>query len=254
MMALGISKGQIGLPRAPRQSPPRLLYAGRLLYWKGVHIAIEAMTALVNRIPNLRLTIVGNGPEEGRLKADVVLRGLSGNVDFISQMPQEKFFHLYESHDLLLFPSLHDSAGCVVLEALSHGMPVACLDLGGPKDIVTPQCGIIVKTGELTTAQVAARFADEIYVALSSPPLLAQLSAGAIARANEFLLSTNVTKLYDDACRVIRGGSRTTARQVNSPVDSAVLPVSGECPPRAAGSMPENAPATDTTGACGSPS
>ncbi len=196
MMALGVSKEQIGLPRAPRQSPARLLFAGRLLYWKGVHIAIEAMTALVNRIPNLRLTIVGNGPEEGRLKADVALRKLAGNVDFIPRMPQEKFLRLYDNHDLLLFPSLHDSAGCVVLEALSHGTPVACLDLGGPKDIVTPQCGIIVNTGGLTTAQVAAQLAEEIYEALSSPPLLARLSAGAIARANEFLLADRVTKLY----------------------------------------------------------
>ena len=107
-----------------------------------------------------------------------------------------KFLRLYDSHDLLLFPSLHDSAGCVVLEALCHGMPVACLDLGGPKDIVTPQSGIIVNTRGLTTAQVAARLADEIYDALSSPPLLARLSAGAIARANEFLLSERVAKLY----------------------------------------------------------
>jgi hypothetical protein len=196
LMELGVSKRQIGSPRAQRQSPPRLLYAGRLLYWKGVHVAVEAMTTLVNRIPNLRLTIVGDGPEEGRLKADVALRKLAGNVDFIPRMPQEKFLRLYDSHDLLLFPSLHDSSGGVVLEALSHGMPVACLDLGGPKDIVTPQCGIIVNTSGLTTAQVAARLAEEIYEALSSPPLLAQLSAGAIARANEFLLADRVTRLY----------------------------------------------------------
>ena len=243
LMELGVSKRQIGSPRAQRQSPPRLLYAGRLLYWKGVHVAIEAMAALVNRIPDLRLTIVGDGPEEGRLKADVALRKLEGNVDFIPRMSQEKFFRLYDSHDLLLFPSLHDSSGGVVLEALSYGMPVVCLDLGGPKDIVTPQSGIIVKTSGLTTAQVAARLAEEIYEVLGAPLLLAQLSAGAIARANEFLLSTQVTKLYDDAWRVIGGGSRTIAGRVNSPIDSAVLPVPGECL-SAAVSMPENAAAS----------
>jgi glycosyltransferase involved in cell wall biosynthesis len=196
LMALGVSKKQIGSPRVQLQSPPRLLYAGRLLYWKGVHIAIEAMTTLVVRFPDLRLTIVGDGPEAARLKVDVSSRNLTRNVDFIPRMPQEEFLRLYDSHDLLLFPSLHDGAGCVVLEALSRGMPVVCLDLGGPKDIVTPQSGIIVKTGGLNTAQVAARLADEIYEALSSPPLLAQLSAGAIARANEFLLSDRVTKVY----------------------------------------------------------
>ncbi len=197
LMALGVSKSQIGSPRGARhQASPRLLYAGRLLYWKGVHIAIEAMAALVRRMPSVRLTIVGNGPEEQRLKDDVALRKLTANVDFIPWMPQDKFMCLYDSHDLFLFPSLHDGSGWVVLEALCHGMPVVCLDLGGPKDIVTPQSGIVVKTGGLSTAQVAARLADEIYEAFSSPPLLERLSAGAIARANQFLLSERVTKLY----------------------------------------------------------
>ena len=40
---------------------------------------------------------------------------------------------LFGSHDLFLFPSLHDSGGFVVLEALSHGLPVVCLDLGGQR-------------------------------------------------------------------------------------------------------------------------
>jgi glycosyltransferase involved in cell wall biosynthesis len=195
-MELSVPKNQIGLPRTQRCSPPKLLFAGRLVYWKGSHIAIEAMAALVRRIPNLRLTIVGNGPEEGRLRTAVALRNLAENVEFIPRMPQYKFLSLFNTHDLLLFPSLHDSSGGVVLEALCHGMPVVCLDLGGPKDIVTPQSGIVVKTGGLSTAQVAARLADEIYEALSSPPLLERLSAGAIARANQFLLSERVTKLY----------------------------------------------------------
>ena len=80
------------------------------------------------------------------MKADTVTRNIKDNVDFISWLPQKDFFELYASHDLLLFPSLHDSGGGVVLEALCHGMPVVCLDLGGPKDIVTPKSGRIIKT------------------------------------------------------------------------------------------------------------
>jgi glycosyltransferase involved in cell wall biosynthesis len=230
LMELGVSKRQIGSPRVQRQSPPKLLYAGRLLYWKGVHIAIEAMTALVDRIPTVRLTIVGNGPEEERLKADVALRKLAGNVDFISWMPQEEFLRLYESHDLLLFPSLHDSTGWVVLEALCHGMPVVCLDLGGPKDIVTPESGVIVNTVGRATAQVAAQLAHQLYEVLSSPPLSARLSAGAIARANEFLLSDRVTRLYEEAWRFI-GGSRAAAGRINSPTHPAEFPVPTETLP-----------------------
>jgi len=93
----------------------------------------------LKKIPNARFTIVGNGPEEARLKADALARKIKDSVDFISWLPQNNLFELYDSHDLLLFPSLHDSGGFVALKALCLGMPVVCLDLAGPKEIVTPE-------------------------------------------------------------------------------------------------------------------
>ena len=206
---LAVQTSQIGSSRMPRQTPTRLLYAGRLLYWKGVHIAIQAFAMLLKKIPNARFTIVGSGPEEARLKADVLARKIKDSVDFISWLPQNNLFELYDSHDLLLFPSLHDSSGGVVLEALCHGMPVVCLDLGGPKDIVTLNSGVIIKTAGLNTAQVASRIAAELTDLIASPTRLAALSAGAISRANEFLLPNRVTQFYCGAWKFIedRGGN-----------------------------------------------
>jgi glycosyltransferase involved in cell wall biosynthesis len=213
LMELGIAREQVGCPRARRESPRRLLYAGRLLYWKGLHIAIEAMAELVKRMPDAHLTVVGNGPDKGRFQADAARRNLGANIEFVSRMPQDEFFRLYDSHDVLLFPSLHDSEGWVVLEALCHGMPVACLDLGGPKDIVTPRSGVVVGTSGLTTSEVAATLADQLYDLLSSPTQMERLSAGAIERSMDFILSDRVTQLYDEAQRVILGGSTSLPRQ-----------------------------------------
>ena len=206
---LAVQTSQIGSSRMPRQTPARLLYAGRLLYWKGVHIAIQAFAMLLKKIPNARFTIVGSGPEEARLKAAALARKIKDRVDFISWLPQNNLFELYDSHDLLLFPSLHDSSGGVVLEALCHGMPVVCLDLGGPKDIVTLNSGVIIKTAGLNTAQVASRIAAELTDLIASPTRLAALSAGAISRANEFLLPNRVTQFYREAWKFIedRGGN-----------------------------------------------
>ena len=208
-MELAVQTSQIGSSRMPRQTPARLLYAGRLLYWKGVHIAIQAFAMLLKKIPNARFTIVGSGPEEARLKADVLARKIKDSVDFISWLPQNNLFELYDSHDLLLFPSLHDSSGGVVLEALCHGMPVVCLDLGGPKDIVTLNSGVIIKTAGLNTAQLASRIAGELTDLISSPTRLAALSAGAISRATEFLLPNRVAQFYREAWQFIedRGGN-----------------------------------------------
>jgi len=200
---LAAQTSQIGSSRMPRQTPARLLYAGRLVYWKGVHIAIQAFAILLKKTPNARLTIVGSGPEEARLKADALARKINGSVDFISWLPQKNLFELYDSHDVLLFPSVHDSSGGVVLEALCHGMPVVCLDLGGPKNIVTPNSGVIIKTAGLNTAQLASRMAAELTDLISSPTRLTALSAGAISRATEFLLPSRVAQFYRQACKFI---------------------------------------------------
>ena len=194
---LGLHPTQIGRPRHGRGTPPKLLYAGRLLYWKGVHIAISAFAQLHRRLPASRFTIVGRGPEEGRLRAEAL--DLADNIDFVPWLPQQRLFELYASHDLLVFPSLHDSSGGVVLEALSQGLPVVCLDLGGPKEIVTPRSGAIVNTTGRNTAEVAEAVADEIFRILTLPGRLSALSAGAIVRAGEFLLSKRVAEFYKRA-------------------------------------------------------
>jgi glycosyltransferase involved in cell wall biosynthesis len=112
-------------------------------------------------------------------------------------------FELYQSHDLLLFPSLHDSGGFVVLEALSHGLPVVCLDLGGPKDIVTPNSGVVIKNNGQNTTQIAAKMAAEISRLLVSPERFTALSAGAIARAREFILAKRIEDFYNCAMNFI---------------------------------------------------
>jgi glycosyltransferase involved in cell wall biosynthesis len=204
-MELGVTAAQIGAPRPVRGMPRKLLYAGRLLYWKGVHIAIEAMSRLVAHMPDAQLTIVGNGPEEARLKSEVAQRNLGANITFVSWIPQEQLLRLYDTHDVFVFPSLHDSAGWVVLESLCEGLPVACLNLGGPKEIVTPASGVIVDTTGLDTSGVAARLAGELLALLADPERLAALSAGAVARAGEFLLRNQVERLYAQATEHLSG-------------------------------------------------
>jgi glycosyltransferase involved in cell wall biosynthesis len=193
---LGIQEAQISAPRTSLGKPLKLLFAGRLIYWKGAHIAIQAFAKLLEKIPDAQFTIVGSGPEQARLKNEALKLGVNKKVNFISWLPQQKLFELYDSHHLFLFPSLHDSSGGVVLEALSRGMPVVCLDIGGPKEIVTPNSGIIVKTAGLSTSQVAQCIADQIQNVCSSQTMWTELSIEAIARAKEFILRDQVNRFY----------------------------------------------------------
>ncbi len=108
-----------------------LLYAGQLLHWKGVHLAIEAFAKALTTHPGLKFTIIGSGTFRDRLEAQVRALGLLPHVEFIQHVPQADLFEHYRKAHLFLFPSLHDSGGFVVLEAMARGLPVICLDRGG---------------------------------------------------------------------------------------------------------------------------
>ena len=200
---LTITSEQIGKSRGNRPMQPRLLFAGRLLYWKGVHIALEAFALLRAQMPAARMTIIGHGPEEHRLRTMAADLNVDSGVDFLDWQTQTRLFEIYDSHDLLVFPSLHDSGGTVVLEALSRGLPAMCLDLGGPRQIVTAESGIVISSKQRTTTQVAKAMSDSMQELFRDSLRLATLSDGAIARAETFLAAKQVSTFYNSVAITI---------------------------------------------------
>jgi glycosyltransferase involved in cell wall biosynthesis len=130
----------------PAGVPLRVLYAGRLLGLKGVHFAIRAMAELWHKGVACEFTLVGRGAYEAELRQLARELGVEERIRWINYLPQAELFALYREMHCLLFPSLHDSSGNVVLESQAYGVPVICLDLGGPPTLVTPDTGIVVST------------------------------------------------------------------------------------------------------------
>ncbi len=191
--------------------PPRLLFVGRFIYLKGLTIALRALAEVRREAPEARLTLVGRGSEERRLRAIAARLGIDQAVEFVPWLPQEKVFELYRSHDVLVFPSLHDSSGNAVLEALSFGLPIVCLDLGGPPLIVGSDAGVIVSTEGRDTAQVASAMADAILRLLRAPERRERLSAAAFRRAAQFAAAQRVAKFYGIVEDIVQAGSARSA-------------------------------------------
>lgn len=157
----------------------RVLYVGNFLYLKGMRIGLDGFAKALKGDPCLHLTLVGQGPEERRWRRYAQKIGVIHRIEWVSWLPQAELMKLYRRHGLLLFPSLHDSGGQVVLEALSHGLPVVCLKLGGPGEIVNNNCGRAVPTehGDYE------RLTDEIAQALREFTESEQVWAAASTRA-----------------------------------------------------------------------
>jgi glycosyltransferase involved in cell wall biosynthesis len=161
----------------------RLLFAGRLLGWKGVALALGATARLISSGMNISLDIAGAGPLKEYLANQIAAHSLEDRVRLLGQVPRDELLELYARADLFVFPSLHDSSGNVVLEALSRGLPVVCLDLGGPQLYVNSSCGIVVSTAGRSRPQVEEALAAAISEVLTDRPRLTALSQQAAIHA-----------------------------------------------------------------------
>ncbi len=110
----------------------KLLYVGRLLEWKGIKFILKAVKDI--SVDKYEFNIIGSGKDKHIFENYVNRHKL--NVNFLGQKSRNELSQYYFSHDLFVFPSLHDSGGMVVLEAKAHGLPVLVGTFGGPQQFI----------------------------------------------------------------------------------------------------------------------
>lgn len=173
----------------------RILYAGHFLSLKGMDFGLRAFGRLAQENPDVSLTMLGQGPCEARWRALADRSSMAEKVTWLKQMSRAEFMQRLPNYDVLLFPSLHDSGGMVVLEAMAAGVPVVCLDYGGPGVLVDASCGF----------KIAARTPDEAVEGLcgalttlaNDPALRERLGQAAHARAAAFAWDKRVRGMLE---------------------------------------------------------
>ncbi len=102
--------------------PLRVLFVGRLVYYKGCEILLEALA----KTKEIILTIVGEGPLKASLQKQTKRLHLENRVFFLGQMEDERLFQEYASCDVFVLPSVvkSEAFGLVQLEAMAFGKPV----------------------------------------------------------------------------------------------------------------------------------
>ena len=164
--------------------PLHVLFAGRLLGWKGIHLAIRALAEAKMNGVSVELTILGRGPYENVLRRLAASLGIEHSIHWLGHRPQSELFALYRSMHAFIFPSLHDSGGTVVLEAQANGLPVICLDIGGPATLVTADTAFVISTQERNEEDVVKGLAHAINQLDADEPRRQMMGQAAIAYAS----------------------------------------------------------------------
>lgn len=168
--------------------PLRLLWSGDFKHHKALPLLLRALSRLPPELP-YELKILGRGPLERRWKKLSEQLGVDDRCRWLDWLPFEEAMRQYDWANVLVFTSLRDTSGNVVLEALSHGVPVICLDHQGVGDIVTSECG--VKIPVTSPKKVILGLRDAIVSLAMTEKHLQSLSRGALERARKYLWAAN---------------------------------------------------------------
>ncbi len=113
-------------------SGPLLLTVARLVPWKG----IDYLTRAIRHIPDVRLLVAGEGPDDERLHALAESEGVAGRVMFLGRVPRERLALFFRAADYTALYSGYEGLSHVLLESLLAGTPAIASDRGGNPEVI----------------------------------------------------------------------------------------------------------------------
>ena len=129
-----------------------LVWIGMVEPWKGWVIALKAVArakAILGDEKPLRLRMLGRGKDEPAAAAMVAELGISNEVQLLKRIPLEELNQLIITSHAMIFSSVKDTSGTVVLEAMCKGKPLICLNHQGVGDMTTEDTAIRIEVGSL---------------------------------------------------------------------------------------------------------
>ncbi len=172
---------------------------GRFDTIKNLPMLVQGLAAAGDRVPELNGLLVGDGPEFPAIQGEIERLGWSGRVCLTGYRPDAR--RLVQCMDLFVLSSLSEGTSMALLEALSAGIPVAVTRVGGNPEIVTPEMGWLVESGDV--AGLAAAIVDSF----ANPTKRTQFAAAGRQRFQERFSFRAMIDAYARQYRELLGGA-----------------------------------------------
>jgi colanic acid/amylovoran biosynthesis glycosyltransferase len=171
----------------------RILCIGRLVPSKGQHLLVAAVERLVARGVDVRLELVGDGPDRESLQREAAERGVAGNVVFHGAVNQDGIRSLYAQADCFCLPSFAEGIPVVLMEAMACGVPCVTTHITGvPELIASGEDGLLVAPSDVDG------LVEAIVRLQADPNLRARLGAAGRQRVvAEYELEQSVSRLAE---------------------------------------------------------
>jgi colanic acid/amylovoran biosynthesis glycosyltransferase len=185
-------------PRLFRSAPDpfEILCVGRLVAAKGQHVLLDALDRLIRKGINVRLRLVGDGPQRRSLEQEVLERGLTTHVIFEGNVNQERIREFYRTADAFVLASFAEGVPVVLMEAMAMEIPCIATYVGGIPQLMSNNFeGLLVPPAD---SQALVRAIKRLIL---DPDLRNRLgSAGRTRVIDQYNLESNVERLWGIFC------------------------------------------------------
>lgn len=138
---------------------PVILIVGRLAPQKRPRLAAEALRLLAERNVRYTCLVVGDGPDMPWMRRFVRRHRLEPRVRLLGAQPSARVRELMAAGDLFLLPSENEGISLALYEAMAMGLVPVAAEVGGQRELATPECGVLIPTQGDQAAQYVAALA-----------------------------------------------------------------------------------------------
>lgn len=153
----GIEPWRFPAPAPLPSGGPHLVAIGRLAEQKGFGLLIEAMALAAPGLPDLHLTLIGDGELRDQIAARIAALKLEERVHLAGWQDEARLHKALAESSALILPSFAEGLPMVIMEALAAGRPVIVTAIAGIPELVTPDCGWLVPAGDAQALADAIR-------------------------------------------------------------------------------------------------
>ena len=188
------------------EGPVRLLFAGRVVYQKGLDVLFTALAVLAPE-PSWELFIAGDGPARPELEARAAALGIGHRVRFLGWTPREELARLSRDMDCFVFASRDEGMPNAVLEAMASGLPVVATRIAGNEELVEDG-----STGWLVPPGDPAALAQALAAMLADPAGRRTMGRAGRAAVEAGYTWSSVATRYLALCDQMRHDARRPTR------------------------------------------
>jgi glycosyltransferase involved in cell wall biosynthesis len=195
----GVDTSKFDIVETKKSDTFRILFVGKFSEQKGLTYLIESAGDVLKKNPEAEFHLIGSGPLEDEIKAEIENRGFTNNFKLRGEIYGEELILEYKAADIFVLPSIYEGQSLTILEAWAAKLPVVATNVGGNKEFIRD--GV---NGYLVEAKNPKKLSEAIIKLMENPNRTSMGEAGYNLVKEHYTWDRMAEKTYNVYNKLVR--------------------------------------------------